>query len=214
MTITIPNPRTLALVDVHDPAKNPNHMPEDRFRLLVAAIRERGFLQPILARPDPSSSGYIIIDGFHRCRAARILGMTEVSAVVVESEEAGAAILQIGMNRLRGELNLSEVADTLAELARTGTDVEALTVTGFSDEEIRELLNVSTGVTEPEMLGGAFNEGRDDVEDASTKVERPFTLELRFKEAKDLKLARAKLRKAVGKGGDLADGLLVLVKDA
>lgn len=202
----VPEPTLIPLADVRDPTKNPNHMPQERFELLVSAIQAHGFLQPILVRPD-GGGGYRLIDGFHRCKAARMLGLTDVSAVVVESEEAAAKVLQIGMNRLRGELNLSEVADVLVELSAGGMDVDALTTTGFSKEEIDGLME-RAHPDEDDALGEDYSLDPSSADTTGNRNERPFVLELTFPDGATLKKVRRKLKKAAGKGNSLEDGLI------
>jgi len=56
---------------------NPNRQSDHDFELLCRSITEDGFTQPILAQ----SSTKIIIDGEHRWRAAKAIGMTTIPVV-------------------------------------------------------------------------------------------------------------------------------------
>ena len=50
-----------------------------------------------------------IIDGSHRWEAARNAGLARVPVTVIEATDAQAASLRVGMNKIRGELDLATV---------------------------------------------------------------------------------------------------------
>jgi hypothetical protein len=210
MDVHIPDTVLLALREIADPAENPNAMPDDRFALLVNEIREAGFLQPVLVR-SLSGGGYEVVDGVHRLRAARSLGMEHVPCVRVDLSDARASLVQIGMNKLRGELDLSAVARTVADLANLGTGRDELTLTGFTTEELDDMIRLASGADLDPLAG---MQGDAPPADEPPPVEKPFTMELRFETAAELKRAKAGLRKAGGKGSDLGAGLLRLLDGA
>ncbi len=73
---------------------------------LAASIREQGVLQPILARPDPASSGrYQIIAGERRWRAAQQAGLHEIPALVRALEDTAAMAAALVENLQREDLN-------------------------------------------------------------------------------------------------------------
>jgi hypothetical protein len=193
---------TVPLSAIDDATTNPNQMEPERFELLVASIRRLGFWQPILLRP-PKEGRYETIDGHHRARAAREAGMTDVPAVVVPSDvsDADARALMLGMNRLRGELNLATVGDIMRDLVAGGWKAPDLVVTGFNLEEISDLLNI----------GG---DGIDTImQDAAATIEEPKSpmpvlLEIGFASKDDYQKCRRAIRRAAGKGGELSTGLL------
>ena len=190
--------------DLIEPDKNPNQMGAEEFRLLIEAIKRVGFLQPVLARPEGGKLR--IVDGVHRYRAAKEAGMTVVPAVVGAFDDDEAAALQIGMNRLRGELDLAKVAESMGELADLGWTRADLTLTGFSTEDVDELLR-SLETEDPEdILTGASSEP-----DTSPE-EKTFILEIPMSDVKALRSARRKLKKLGG--GDLGAGLLSLLEEA
>lgn len=196
--------RDIDIAALNERPGNPNHMATEQFDLLVAAIKKSGFLQPVLVRPLPAGGGFEIIDGAHRVRAAREAGLKTIPCVVIESEEAEAILLQIGMNRLRGELDLSSVARALAALeADADLSREALTLSGYGLAEIDELLK-TLEVPDDVMLGavgGEQNAAPSD-EEGSTGT---FIVEVVFGAKKDAMRAKRRLKK-LGKG-DLAVGL-------
>lgn len=184
------------------PAHNPNVMREDDFARLRTNIQREGFLQPILVRRVPGGDPPLwdVIDGAHRLRAAVEIGLRDVPCVVLPADypDDKARLLQIGMNRLRGQLDLTEVAGVLAEL--DGAD---LALSGFSDSEIAGLL---AAIAPPDLSQIGADVGDVLVDDDSDRAPK-FDLVLPFDSAADLKAAKRALKKAAGKGGTLTRGL-------
>ena len=79
---------------------------------LVASLRERGIIQPIIARQvRGAAEAYEIIAGERRWRAAQRAGLHEVPVVVVEATDAEALQIAIIENVQRADLNPLEEAD-------------------------------------------------------------------------------------------------------
>jgi ParB family transcriptional regulator, chromosome partitioning protein len=79
---------------------------------LVASLRERGIIQPIVARPvRGASDAYEIIAGERRWRAAQRAGLHEVPVVIIEATDAEALQIAIIENVQRADLNALEEAD-------------------------------------------------------------------------------------------------------
>lgn len=76
---------------------------------LADSIRQHGIIQPLTVR-KLSSGYYQIIAGERRWRAARIAGLAEVPAVVVEADDRKAAELAMIENLQREDLNPMEEA--------------------------------------------------------------------------------------------------------
>lgn len=189
---------------------NANVMSPEKSASLVESIRRIGFVVPIVVKPlEPLDTGmYSIVDGHHRVDACHELDMTDVWAVVLESEE-DERVVALALNRLRGETDLATASMIIAELVDEGLAPVDLNITGFSQKEIDELLaatNSSDDVSLEDLSGTEVPE------EVGTPPPRPYLLELTFRSKEDLASVRKALRKAVGKGGDLADGLLRLVR--
>jgi ParB family chromosome partitioning protein len=100
-------------------APNP-HQPRGRFdaeaeRDLVASVRERGVLQPILVTPD-GEGGYRIVAGERRWRAARTVGLETIAAIVKKLEPHEMVELALVENLQREDLNAIEEARGYREL--------------------------------------------------------------------------------------------------
>ncbi len=79
---------------------------------LVASLRERGIIQPIVARPVRGvADSYEIIAGERRWRAAQRAGLHEVPVVIIEASDAEALQIAIIENVQRADLNPLEEAE-------------------------------------------------------------------------------------------------------
>ncbi|MBN9511073.1 MAG: ParB/RepB/Spo0J family partition protein [Alphaproteobacteria bacterium] len=103
-------------VPIGDLAPNPNQ-PRSEIRAapldeLVASIRARGILQPLLARPHPREPGrYEIIAGERRWRAAQAAGLHEVPVLVRPFQDPEAMAASLVENLQREDLNPLEEAE-------------------------------------------------------------------------------------------------------
>ncbi len=225
--INIPRIGNVEIARLVEPPTNPNHMEDSQFELLVEAMRRAGFLQPLLVRePLPGELSpadetvarlgglpfYRIVDGVHRFRAAKLLGMIEVPCVILPADVSDETIsaLQVGMNRLRGELNLAEVAKTLALLASKDWSTVDLTLTGMSEDEITDLLRANRPTTADDVLADAAL-GAEPTPDPAPEDQGTFTLEIVFTSSKEHAKARRALKKAAGKGYGLDVGLMRII---
>ena len=89
---------------------------EEQLQELIASIKEKGVLAPILARR--SGDKYEIIAGERRFRAARQLKLERVPVVVRDVNDQEALILSIVENIQRQELNPIEEAHAFEKLTK------------------------------------------------------------------------------------------------
>lgn len=104
--------RTLKLSDIR---ANP-YQPRKEFRPeeladLESSLRTNGLLQPITVRPAPNGSGYELIAGERRFRAATRIGWTEIPALVRPVDDRMLATLAMIENLQRADLDPIEEAD-------------------------------------------------------------------------------------------------------
>jgi len=94
-------------------ARNPRRMfSEDELDELTASLRERGMIQPIVARPVRGApDAYEIIAGERRWRAAQRAGLHEVPVVIIEATDEESLQLAIIENVQRSDLNPLEEAE-------------------------------------------------------------------------------------------------------
>ena len=96
-------------------ASNP-FQPRKEFRAedladLESSLRQSGILQPITVRPSPHHSGYELIAGERRLRAATRLGWTEIPALVRSTDDRTMLTLAMVENLQRADLDPVEEAD-------------------------------------------------------------------------------------------------------
>jgi ParB family chromosome partitioning protein len=86
----------------------------DRLQELAASIREHGVFTPILVRR--SLSGWQLIAGERRLRAARLAGLTEIPAIAVEFNDEQMMEISLLENIQRENLNPIEEAQGYQQL--------------------------------------------------------------------------------------------------
>lgn len=90
---------------------------ENAIKELARSIREVGLLQPITLRS--TASGYELVAGERRLRACKMLGMKEISAIVVPNmRECEAALLAMIENLQHEDLHFLEEAEGYQSLMR------------------------------------------------------------------------------------------------
>jgi ParB family chromosome partitioning protein len=105
--------RKLAIELLRPNPRNPRRIFSDaELDGLAASIRERGIVQPIVARAlRGPAEGYEIIAGERRWRAAQRAGLHEVPVVVIEATDEEALEFAIIENVQRSDLNALEEAE-------------------------------------------------------------------------------------------------------
>jgi len=85
---------------------NPNRMTEEEFQGLVDSVKNAGFLpsNPIIVRSNGNGT-YEIVDGEHRWRAARELGLEKVPCDIREMDDLEADRHRVILNKDRGALD-------------------------------------------------------------------------------------------------------------
>ncbi len=85
---------------------------------LESSLRVNGLLQPITVRPSPRGSGYELIAGERRLRAAQHLGWTEIPAIVRDVDDRLLLSLALVENLQRADLNPIEEAEGYQHLIK------------------------------------------------------------------------------------------------
>ena len=91
---------------------------EEELQALADSIAVHGILQPLTVRELPQSQYYQIIAGERRWRAARLAGLTEIPALVVEADDRKAMELALIENLQRQDLNPIEEAEGYERLMK------------------------------------------------------------------------------------------------
>jgi ParB/RepB/Spo0J family partition protein len=134
-----------------DHEENPNVQTDKVFSQLVERIKEEGFDEPIIVVPElkngKPSGKYVIFSGHHRKKAAELVGLTHVPAVVREGwDEDRIAIELVTRNQLRGNLDPIKFTNLFNRLKRRYDP---------------ELLKKMMGVSEKKIFDQLYKEARD-----------------------------------------------------
>jgi len=153
---------------------------------LVSSIKKNGIIQPIVVRK--SDTGYEIIVGERRWRAAQEAGLRDVPVIIREAEDRDMAEISIIENLQREELNPIEEAEAFQTLmntfslsqeeisSRVGRDrstianavrllklpleiKDALTKKNLSAGHARALLSLSTAEEQVRVFGAILKKG-------------------------------------------------------
>jgi ParB family transcriptional regulator, chromosome partitioning protein len=127
---------------------------------LAASLRERGIIQPIVARPlHGAPDVYEIIAGERRWRAAQRATLHEVPVVIVEATDAEALQLAIIENVQRTDLNALEEAEGYRALIRdfSHSQDDVARMVGKSRSHVANTLRLQTL---PDGVRGHIHAGR------------------------------------------------------
>lgn len=152
-------------VDAIDPMKNQPRKIFSAVKLqeLADSIKQHGIIQPILVVKQDDGR-YTIVAGERRYRAAQIVGLKEIPAIVKQYTEKKKKQIALIENIQREDLNIMEVAQALKELMDLeGYKIaEVAKVTGKSSSGVSNtvrLLKLPTEV-QKQVLEGNLVEGQ------------------------------------------------------
>ena len=125
---------------------------------LADSIREHGIIQPLTVR-KLASGYYQIIAGERRWRAARLAGLTQVPAIVIEADDRKAMELALIENLQREDLNPIEEAEGYKTLIETYhmTQEDAAATVGKSRPAVANAMRL---LTLDESVREAVKDGR------------------------------------------------------
>ncbi len=118
------------------------HFAEAELAELAASIKAQGIIQPLLVRKD--ATGYELVAGERRLRAAKMIGLTEVPVVVKDLSDAEMLEVSIVENIQREDFNPIEEADAYHRLiSEFGlTQDQAATRVGKSRSAVANILRL------------------------------------------------------------------------
>jgi len=91
----------IATDQIHPNNHNPNVVLPDIMAKLRAEIGQKGLCEPIHVRCSPH--GYEIVDGEHRWRVCRDLGMKEIPCIIQDFDDNEAKIKTLQLNYMHGQ---------------------------------------------------------------------------------------------------------------
>ena len=98
------------------------HVAEEGLHDLAASIRDKGVLEPIIVRR--AGSGYELVAGERRTRAATLAGLKDIPAIVVDIDDREALEIAIIENLQREDLNAVEETEAVIGLLEISLDLD------------------------------------------------------------------------------------------
>lgn len=98
-----------------NPYQPRQHFDPDKLKELADSIKQFGVLQPVVLRK--SKDGYELVSGERRCRASKLAGKKDVSAVVRDYQDKEMSEIALVENLQRDDLNPIEEAIAYKKLA-------------------------------------------------------------------------------------------------
>jgi ParB family transcriptional regulator, chromosome partitioning protein len=121
------------------------HFDEDAMQALVASMKERGVLQPLLVRRHPEAPNmYEIVAGERRWRAAQAAGLHEIPVLIRELEDRDALEVALIENIQRQDLSPLEEAEGYRRLMEefSHTQEELAKAVGKSRSHVANMLRL------------------------------------------------------------------------
>lgn len=168
------NYRMISISLVHANEDQPRkQFSNDKLDELVASVREKGVLSPILVRDMPGHDGhYEIIAGERRWRASQLAGLDEVPVIVKDVTDVEAMEIALIENVNREDLTILEEAEGYQRL---------MTACGHTQESLAKVLGKSRSYIAnsmrllqlPNDVKDMLNDGRLSAGHARTLVTMP-----------------------------------------
>lgn len=121
-TSVLANARIIA-VDriVADPAQPRREFDAEELNNLAGSLKSHGQTDPVKVRWDASQDRYVIRDGERRWRAAKIAGMTTITAIIDNRDMTADRVLEMQVieNALRSDLTPLEAGEAYKTLMQT-----------------------------------------------------------------------------------------------
>jgi len=116
---------------------NPNEMSETKYEALKRSLKS-GKKGVILALKRDGEKA-LIIDGYHRWKAAKELGIETFPVLLLEESETEAKLDTLRMNNIRGELNVVKLAQLIVDLEKEFSLEWLEKELGFSEGELEQI---------------------------------------------------------------------------
>lgn len=174
---------------------NVNAFDSEHYPKLVESIRSKGFMEPLKVMADPQQAGqYLLIDGYHRWKAAGELGLPELPCDVWEVSPEEAKVRGLQLNYLRGQPVPDRLASLVHELNRELSLDDLAGMLPWSEGQLRDSLELL-------KLPADLNQWLE--QEVAVRAEHapiPVTVVMLPKELDAFEEAMARARQELGKG--------------
>lgn len=128
---------------IHPNDWNVNAFDEANYPKLVESIRSKGFMEPVKVTADAQRPGhYLLVDGYHRWKAAAELGIEELPCEVWEITAEEAKLRGLQLNYLRGQPVPDRLAHLIHELNRELSLPDLAAMLPWSEGQLRDSLEL------------------------------------------------------------------------
>jgi hypothetical protein len=129
----------IAVASLQEYPGNPNEQDPATFNNLVREIESDGWDEPVVVVPaanipNMGTTGYVVVSGNHRLKAAHVLGFDKIPCrVKLDWDEDTAKIKVVRRNLLRGEHNPQKFARLVDSFESKYTQAQLADAMGFRD---------------------------------------------------------------------------------
>lgn len=149
---------------------NVNQMSDVQFNNLVKSIQEDGFREPIHVVPisvEGDQMIYRIIGGHHRVEAARICGLTEVTAIVFDAEEFTEDVQKlhsVKLNMIKGKISQQKFTKLFLDLKGKYPEELLHELMAFESQEHMKKFVKEVGKALPEDMRDKFKKSSKEIQ--------------------------------------------------
>lgn len=123
---------------------NPNTVAPPEMELLKISIESDGFTQPIVVWK--TEDGYEVVDGFHRHKVGKLLKMSHLPVVIINSDRSDKGdrmASTIRHNRARGKHQVGSMSEIVQDLKkRNWSDEKVARELGMEPDEVLRLKQI------------------------------------------------------------------------
>lgn len=132
----------------YNPRKNLEPGMEE-FEKIKMSIQKFGYVDPIIANKRTGN----IVGGHQRWKVLKQLGYAEIDIIFIDVDSKTEKALNLALNKISGDWDMVKLKDVLMEFER-----EEVVFTGFSLDEIDELLDIPVMDDDNDNVGGEILE--------------------------------------------------------
>jgi ParB family chromosome partitioning protein len=170
--------RMIALANIKPLPGNPRkHFDENALNELAASIATRGVIQPIIVRPHPEGTGYQLVAGERRWRAAQKARLHEIPALVRLLTEREVMALALIENLQREDLNPVEEARAYHRLSEEEGMIQ-VDIAKMVEKSRSHVANMMRLMTLPDRVLDWVEEGKLTTGHVRALIGRPDALHL------------------------------------
>ena len=114
----------------YNPRKNLD-TEDPEYQRIKKSIEEFGYVDPIIVNSD-----YTVIGGHQRLKVLKEMGQAQIDVVVVDLPKTKEKALNVALNKIAGEWDMTQLSIVLSELKEEDFDIS---ITGFTEKELKEI---------------------------------------------------------------------------